>query len=101
MMTLEREIASIETANINKETMTAMQNASKALKVIHGGLTVDKVDQTMYGNISFSLHRPQSSRGVAVYNQAADILTGKISANNTLLAKRLPKHSLKALLVQA
>jgi len=48
MMTLEREIASIETANINKETMTAMQNASKALKVIHGGLTVDKVDQTMY-----------------------------------------------------
>lgn len=47
-MTLEREIYSIETANINKETLEAMKNASKAMKEIHGGLTIDKVDQTMY-----------------------------------------------------
>lgn len=46
-MTLEREIHSIETANINKETLEAMKNASKAMKEIHGGLTVEKVDQTM------------------------------------------------------
>lgn len=48
MMTVEREISSIETANINKETLDAMKNASAAMKQIHGGLTVDKVDQTMY-----------------------------------------------------
>jgi len=48
IMTLEREIYSIETANINKETLEAMKNASNAMKVIHGGLTIDKVDQTMY-----------------------------------------------------
>ena len=47
-MTLEREIHSIETANINKETLEAMKNASKAMKEIHGGLTVEKVDSTMY-----------------------------------------------------
>lgn len=48
IMTLEREIYSIETANINKETLEAMKNASNAMKQIHGGLTIDKVDQTMY-----------------------------------------------------
>ncbi|GAB7358666.1 hypothetical protein MBLNU230_g3895t1 [Neophaeotheca triangularis] len=47
MMTVEREISSIETANINKETLDAMKNASSAMKNIHGGLTIDKVDQTM------------------------------------------------------
>ncbi|OQN95654.1 hypothetical protein B0A48_18178 [Cryoendolithus antarcticus] len=47
MMTLEKEISSIESANINKETLDAMTNASKAMKTIHGGLTVDKVDQVM------------------------------------------------------
>lgn len=47
-MTLEKEIYSIETANINKETLEAMKNASKAMKEIHGGLTIEKVDQTMY-----------------------------------------------------
>ncbi|KAM0722624.1 hypothetical protein Q7P37_002065 [Cladosporium fusiforme] len=47
MMTVEREIGSIESANINKETLDAMKNASNAMKNIHDGLTVDKVDQTM------------------------------------------------------
>jgi len=48
IMTLEREIYSIETANINKETLDAMKNAGKAMQQIHQGLTIDKVDQTMY-----------------------------------------------------
>lgn len=47
MMTVEREISSIETANINKETLDAMKNAQQAMKRIHGNLTIDKVDQTM------------------------------------------------------
>lgn len=46
-MSLEGEIYSIEAANINKETLDAMKNASSAMKQIHGGLTIDKVDQTM------------------------------------------------------
>nr|POE54331.1 vacuolar-sorting protein snf7 [Quercus suber] len=47
MLTIEREISSIETANINKETLDAMKHAQQAMKKIHGGLTIDKVDQTM------------------------------------------------------
>jgi len=47
ILTVEREISSIESANINKETMDAMKNASQALKKIHGGLTIEKVDETM------------------------------------------------------
>ena len=47
MMTVEREISSVETANINKETLDAMKNASTAMKEIHGGMTIDKVDKTM------------------------------------------------------
>ena len=56
MMTVEREIASIETANINKETLDAMKNASAAMKHIHKGLTVDKVDQTMCVEVLHFLH---------------------------------------------
>jgi charged multivesicular body protein 4A/B len=47
MLTVEREISSIETANINKETLDAMKHAQQAMKKIHGNLTIDKVDQTM------------------------------------------------------
>lgn len=48
IQTLEREISSIETANINKETLDAMRNATIAMKNIHAGLTIDKVDNVMY-----------------------------------------------------
>ncbi|KAI9735839.1 MAG: ESCRT-III subunit protein snf7 [Cirrosporium novae-zelandiae] len=44
---LEQQIYSIESANINQETLLAMQKAGKAMKTIHGGLTMDKIDQTM------------------------------------------------------
>ena len=47
-MTLEREIYSIETANINKETLDAMKSATSAMQHIHAGLTIDKVDVVMY-----------------------------------------------------
>ncbi|KAF2006043.1 Snf7-domain-containing protein [Amniculicola lignicola CBS 123094] len=47
IMTLEREIYSIETANINKETLEAMKNAGAAMKQIHAGLSIDKVDNVM------------------------------------------------------
>ncbi|KAG9502892.1 ESCRT-III subunit protein snf7 [Fusarium musae] len=45
--TLEQQINSIESANINKETLAAMSNANAAMKQIYGGLTVDKIDATM------------------------------------------------------
>jgi charged multivesicular body protein 4A/B len=46
--TLEQQINAIESANINKETLAAMQRAGEAMKQIHGKLTVEKVDQVMY-----------------------------------------------------
>jgi len=44
---LEMQVNTLESANLNAETMTAMQKAADALKVIHGKLTMDKVDSTM------------------------------------------------------
>jgi hypothetical protein len=82
-MTLESEIYSIEAANINKETLDAMKNASAAMKQIHGGLTIDKVDETMYVFALF-FHHPVLHRGYA--NRGRD--TGRLSANNTPSAKK-------------
>jgi charged multivesicular body protein 4A/B len=47
MAQVEQQIYSIEAANINQETLTAMKNAGSAMKQIHGNLTIDKVDATM------------------------------------------------------
>ena len=44
---LENQIYSIESANINQETLNAMRNAGKAMKDIHGNLSIDKVDAIM------------------------------------------------------
>ncbi|EEQ87918.1 ESCRT-III subunit protein snf7 [Blastomyces dermatitidis] len=44
---IEQQISSIEAANINQETLLAMKNAGKAMKQIHSGLTIEKVDETM------------------------------------------------------
>ncbi|PGH14035.1 hypothetical protein AJ79_03304 [Helicocarpus griseus UAMH5409] len=44
---LEQQISSIESANINQETLLAMKNAGNAMKQIHNGLTIEKVDETM------------------------------------------------------
>lgn len=44
---LEQQIYSIESANINQETLLAMKNASAAMKQIHGKMTMEDVDVTM------------------------------------------------------
>lgn len=44
---LEQQIYSIEAANINQETLSAMKAAGTAMQNIHKGLTIDKVDKTM------------------------------------------------------
>lgn len=46
--TLEQQIYSIEAANINRETLAAMEKAGEAMQQIHGKLNIDKVDETMY-----------------------------------------------------
>jgi charged multivesicular body protein 4 len=46
--TLEQQIYSIEAANINRETLAAMERAGQAMQQIHGQLNIDKVDETMY-----------------------------------------------------
>ncbi|CCE64063.1 hypothetical protein TPHA_0G02270 [Tetrapisispora phaffii CBS 4417] len=44
---LEQQLFSIESANLNLETMKAMKQGSQAMKAIHNGLNIDKVDETM------------------------------------------------------
>ncbi|KAJ2692240.1 ESCRT-III subunit protein snf7 [Coemansia spiralis] len=46
-MTLEAQAMAIEGANVNLETMKAMQKGTEAMKGIHKDLSIDKVDQTM------------------------------------------------------
>ena len=45
---LEQQIYSIESANINQETLVAMKNAGAAMKHIHGKMTMEDVDTTMW-----------------------------------------------------
>ncbi|KAF8639463.1 hypothetical protein AX16_010316 [Volvariella volvacea WC 439] len=44
---LELQMNTLESANLNAETMTAMKKAADALKVIHGNMTIERVDATM------------------------------------------------------
>ncbi|KAK4699667.1 charged multivesicular body protein 4A/B, partial [Phenoliferia sp. Uapishka_3] len=46
-LTLETQVNAIESANMNKETLSAIKKGSDVLKSIHGSLTVDKVDNVM------------------------------------------------------
>jgi len=46
-MQLEMQVNTLESANLNKETMDAMRKAAQALADIHSGMSVAKVDQTM------------------------------------------------------
>ncbi|KAF7574233.1 hypothetical protein PtrM4_058560 [Pyrenophora tritici-repentis] len=92
IMTLEKEIHSIETANINKETLDAMKNAGKAMQQIHAGLTIDKVDTVMY----VTPHPPPNT---ILYLKQANKLTlpaGKTSANNMPSARKSAKPSPQA-----
>lgn len=44
---LNTQLATIESANLNRETMKAMSQGAGALKQIHGSLNIDKVDATL------------------------------------------------------
>lgn len=77
MATLEQQIYSIEAANINKETLMAMDNAQKAMAQIHDNLDITKVDETMY------VPSPDREAG-----GGADISTGKSFENNMLWARK-------------
>jgi len=46
-MQLEMQVNTLESANLNKETMDAMKKAAQVLSDIHSGMSVAKVDQTM------------------------------------------------------
>ncbi|EEP77135.1 vacuolar sorting protein snf-7 [Uncinocarpus reesii 1704] len=47
LIQIEQQIFSIEAANINQETLNAMKTAGAAMKQIHSGLTIEKVDEMM------------------------------------------------------
>ena len=53
--TLEQQIHSIESATLNYETLRVMKDAGQAMKTIHGGMDIDKVEETMYA-IPISSH---------------------------------------------
>jgi hypothetical protein len=65
--TLEQQIYSIEAANINRETLAAMERAGEAMKQIHGKLNIDKVDETMY--VLVLVHRDAEWIALTVYFQ--------------------------------
>ncbi|KAH7908493.1 vacuolar-sorting protein SNF7 [Hygrophoropsis aurantiaca] len=63
---LESQINTLESANLNAETMAAMKKASDALEVIHKHADITKVDETM--------QRIQEQRDIA--NEIADAISG-------------------------
>ena len=87
IMTLEQEVYSIESANINKETLDAMKSAGAAMKHIHAGLTIDTVDETMYDLLCPINHSP------------ANELLGNNSAISTQSATRSPRRFALALTI--
>ncbi|CCK68273.1 ESCRT-III subunit protein SNF7 KNAG_0A06105 [Huiozyma naganishii CBS 8797] len=44
---LEEQLVAIENANLNLETVRAMKQGAKAMKAIHNGIDIDRVDETM------------------------------------------------------
>ncbi|KAJ7129741.1 Snf7-domain-containing protein [Mycena epipterygia] len=46
-MQLEMQVNTLESANLNAETMAAMKKAADVLQQIHSGMSVAKVDETM------------------------------------------------------
>ncbi|KZT29331.1 Snf7-domain-containing protein [Neolentinus lepideus HHB14362 ss-1] len=44
---LESQVNTLESANLNAETMAAMKKGADVLKTIHGNMTMDKVDATI------------------------------------------------------
>lgn len=101
-MTLEREIYSIESANINKETLEAMKNASKAMQTIHAGVTVDKVEDIMYVT-SLRTLLPMQRRLMLTGMTGTDSATSTRSAKKStrpLLALSEPKKSTRTSLTQ-
>lgn len=65
---LEQQIYSIESANINQETLVAMKNAGAAMKQIHGKMTMEDVDTTMYVSIRPALVLPMPSPSIHSYS---------------------------------
>ncbi|KAK0468244.1 Snf7-domain-containing protein [Desarmillaria tabescens] len=71
---LEMQVNTLESANLNAETMAAMKKAADALKVIHGNMNVDKVDATMAA--------VNEQRAVA--DEIADIISNPAYTNTDL-----------------
>jgi len=45
--TLEQQIHTLEAATLNFETLRVMKDAGQAMKAVHGGMDIDKVEETM------------------------------------------------------
>lgn len=66
-----------------------MQKAGKAMKQIHGGLTMEKIDQTMYVYVLKTNSSPPCykntpcSRALTSVTDTSVTFTGTNSANNT------------------
>jgi hypothetical protein len=85
--TLEQQINAIESANINRETLAAMERAGDAMKAIHGKLTPEKVDETMYAE---TLEPPDICDEASTANMWT---TGTNCASRTLSVKKSSTRS--------
>jgi hypothetical protein len=88
---LEQQIYSIEAANINHETLQAMKSAGDAMKKIHGDMTLEQVDDTMYVMSAREMSDPELKTRVNLGKGmfADDFLAGTNSENNIYSARRL------------
>jgi hypothetical protein len=87
---LEQQVYSIEAANINHETLQAMQQAGQAMKIIHGGMNLEQVDETMYVIALVIDPCYDYIESISSYYRADSLTlkTGTNCANNTKSARR-------------
>jgi len=105
-MTLETQLNAIENANLNAETMTRMKQGARALRDIHGDLTIDRVDTIMDDvreqmeltkEITDAISNPLGIAGEdideeALKNELAELEQGEL--NDRLMgAERAPVHT--------
>lgn len=99
MISLEQQLAAVEGANLNYETMKVMQQGAAALKGIHNGMDMDKLDTTMDDirdqvalneEISDAISRPLQETDDAELEEELELLEQETVDAHMVAAGRAP-----------
>lgn len=96
---MEQQLSAVESANLNFETMKVMQQGASALKSIHNGMDMDKLDSTMDDirdqvalneEISDAISRPLQETDDAELEEEMELLEQEALDDHMVAAGRAP-----------